>query len=97
VTGVYVHNVSGLPFCIEPDEGGWYVAYVPDLPGCVSQGRTLFEAALNISEAIEDVLSVIEQDDPERYEALTSVTVGGAAGVTDSTGAEPEHLQLAMG
>lgn len=35
----------------EPDEG--FVASVPSLPGCVSQGDTREEALRNIREAIE--------------------------------------------
>lgn len=31
----------------------WYVATVPSLPGCVSQGKTEEEAKRNIKEAIE--------------------------------------------
>jgi len=34
------------------DEGG-YTAYVPELPGCISQGETQKEALCNIKEAIE--------------------------------------------
>ncbi len=30
-----------------------YSAYVPDLPGCISTGRTLIEIKRNIKEAIE--------------------------------------------
>jgi antitoxin HicB len=37
---------------IEPDEDGVYVAEVPALPGCISQGRTRAEAVENIKEAI---------------------------------------------
>jgi len=37
---------------IEPDEDGMYVAEVPSLPGCISQGRTRAEAVENIKEAI---------------------------------------------
>jgi predicted RNase H-like HicB family nuclease len=37
---------------IEPDEDGVYVAEVPALPGCVSQGKTRAEAVENIKEAI---------------------------------------------
>ncbi len=33
-------------------EGGWVVAECPELPGCVSQGRTVAEALGNIREAI---------------------------------------------
>ena len=37
---------------IEPDEDGVFVAEVPMLPGCISQGRTRAEALENIKEAI---------------------------------------------
>lgn len=37
---------------IEPDEDGVYVAEVPSLPGCISQGKTRAEAVANIKEAI---------------------------------------------
>ncbi len=36
--------------------GSWYAAYVPDLPGAHSQGRTLAESRRNIKEAIALVL-----------------------------------------
>lgn len=32
--------------------GSNYSAYVPDLPGCISTGKTLAEIELNIKEAI---------------------------------------------
>lgn len=38
---------------IEPDEDGVFIAEVPSLPGCVSQGATRIEALANIKEAIE--------------------------------------------
>jgi predicted RNase H-like HicB family nuclease len=34
------------------DEGGFITAEVPNLPGCVSQGKTREEARANIEEAI---------------------------------------------
>lgn len=48
-----------LRVVIERDEMGYYVAEVPALPGCVSQGRTLAEARENIKEAIMGWLSVM--------------------------------------
>ncbi|MBI4179977.1 type II toxin-antitoxin system HicB family antitoxin [bacterium] len=36
--------------------GKWYAAFVPELPGAHSQGRTLAEARENIKEAIALVL-----------------------------------------
>jgi len=38
---------------IEQDEDGIFVAEVPSLPGCISQGETRAEALRNIQEAIE--------------------------------------------
>ncbi len=37
---------------IEQDEDGMYVAEVPTLPGCISQGQTREEAIENIREAM---------------------------------------------
>jgi predicted RNase H-like HicB family nuclease len=41
------------------DEGG-YTVYIPELPGCVSQGETEKEAVKNIKEAIELYLEELE-------------------------------------
>ena len=46
---------------IEQDEKGWYVASVPELPGCYTQGRTLEQVRERIREAIELVL----ESDPD--------------------------------
>ena len=44
------HDYSIL---VEPsDDGDGFVARVPDLPGCVSEGDTAEEALANIQEAI---------------------------------------------
>lgn len=45
---------------IEQDEEGVFVAEVPALPGCVSQGRTRAEAAKNVQEAISAYLESLE-------------------------------------
>lgn len=41
---------------IEPDEDGVFVAEVPSLPGCVTQGSTRSEAMANAREAIAGYL-----------------------------------------
>ncbi len=46
---------------LEPQQEGGYVAYVPALPGCFSQGETKEEALKNIKEAIELYLEVLEE------------------------------------
>ena len=60
---------------IEPGEDGWYVATVPALPGCVSQGKTLKEAKANIVEAIELYLAPDDEDIKVTYKNLVSVEV----------------------
>lgn len=47
-----------LEVILEKDETGYYVAEVPALPGCCSQGTTFEEAETNIMEAIELWLEV---------------------------------------
>lgn len=41
-----------LKIVIEKDSSGYYIAEVPALPGCFSQGSTIAEAKGNIREAI---------------------------------------------
>ena len=42
-----------LTIVLESQEEGGFTAYVPSLPGCVSQGETKEDAIKNIKEAIE--------------------------------------------
>lgn len=42
-----------LTIVLEPQEEGGFTAYVPSLPGCISQGDTKEDAIKNIKEAIE--------------------------------------------
>ena len=39
-----------------------YSAYVPDLPGCISTGKTLEETENNIKEAIELYIDTLRED-----------------------------------
>lgn len=41
--------------------GDWYVAYVEELPGANTQGRTLDEARANLQEAVQLVLETNRQ------------------------------------
>ena len=45
---------------IEQDEDEVYVAQVPSLPGCISQGSTRKEALQNVREAIAAYLESLE-------------------------------------
>lgn len=50
---------------IEPtseEDGGGFVATVPDLPGCMSDGATEFEAVQNVQDAIACWIEAAEED-----------------------------------
>ena len=47
----------------EPDEEGWIVARVVEVPGAISQGRTRQEARENVVDALRLMLSP-DDDDP---------------------------------
>ena len=59
---------------IFPGEDRFWVAECPSLPGCISQGETRAEAIVNIREAIEAYISVLEEDGlavpEERFDVL---------------------------
>jgi len=46
---------------VEQDEDGVFVAEVPSLPGCVSQGNTRSEVLANIKDAIAGYLSSLRE------------------------------------
>ncbi len=50
--GDRILNTMMFRVFIERDDDGWYTVECPELPGCVSQGRTKDEALANIREAI---------------------------------------------
>ena len=52
------------PVLIRPlraDEGGGYLATVPDLPGCMSDGETPEEAITNVRDAILCWFEMVEE------------------------------------
>jgi predicted RNase H-like HicB family nuclease len=60
---------------IEKDESGYFVAEVPALPGCLSQGKTREEALTNIKEAIEGWFEVMESKQSFDRTRLVELTV----------------------
>ena len=55
---------------IEEDESGYFVAEVPALPGCFSQGKTFADASENIKEAIMGQLAVMNDTEKKSSEYL---------------------------
>lgn len=51
-----------LKVVLEPSEEGGFTAYVPSLPGCISEGETKEEALANIREAIELYIEPVDDD-----------------------------------
>jgi len=62
---------------IEQDEDGYFIAECPNLPGCISQGKTLQEVKANIKEAIEGYLESLKKHNepipPSIYEDVVEV------------------------
>ena len=65
---------------LEPDVDGGYVAIVPALPGCYSQGDTVDEALENVREAItltiEDLRANGDAVPDPQGELIAKVAVG---------------------
>ena len=60
-----VAKVLKYTVVFEPAEEGGYVASVPALPGCLSQGDTFEEAAKMIKDAISGYLTVLKEKGKE--------------------------------
>ncbi|OGK09920.1 hypothetical protein A2767_07045 [Candidatus Roizmanbacteria bacterium RIFCSPHIGHO2_01_FULL_35_10] len=67
---------------IEQDEDGMYVASVPELPGCYTQGKTLETVRKRIKEVIELVLEEDEDLKKEKIAAKHSPIFFGIEEVT---------------
>jgi predicted RNase H-like HicB family nuclease len=63
-------------FTYDPEYRG-YVADVPELPGCMSQGKTLDEAVENIKDAIKGYLYVQKKHNRKiKYNDSESAFIG---------------------
>lgn len=58
---------------LEKQEEGGYAAYIPELPGCISQGETEEEAIANIREAAELYLEELKASKLEKIVARVKV------------------------
>lgn len=73
-------NVLTYTVTFEPDPSGGFVAFVPILPGCMSQGETFEETKENVKDAIAGYIAVLKEDgeqipveSPERVSASVSI------------------------
>lgn len=53
---------------IEQDEDGMYIAKVPDIQGCYTQGKTVEQVMERIKEAIQVCLDVEELDSVRQFQ-----------------------------
>jgi len=65
-------DIKEFRVIVEQDEDGVFVASVPSLPGCHTQGKTYEEVMKRVKEAIELCLEVAEKD--PAYKSKTSPT-----------------------
>ncbi len=62
---------------LQPEAEGGFSVFVPQLPGCASQGETKEEALAMVKEAIEGYLESLEaHGDPIPEVEIERVTVG---------------------
>lgn len=67
-------KVREFSVVILEDETGGYIAVVPELPGCHTQGDSLDEVMKNIKEAIELYLETLSEE--EKEELLSRRVIG---------------------
>jgi predicted RNase H-like HicB family nuclease len=58
---------------VEKDEEGYYIASVPELPGCHTQAKTLDELTRRIREAIQAYLGWRSKDENRKAELLNHI------------------------
>ena len=70
------HKLLNFTVLIEQDEDGIYVAKVPDISGCYTQGKTVEQAMERIKEAIQVCLeSDVEDVIPMKFIGIQQLEV----------------------
>lgn len=69
-------TIKNFTVLIEQDEDGIYVAKVPDILGCYTQGKTVEEAMERVKEAIQVCLEADKEEIPRmKFVGLQQVEV----------------------
>ena len=69
-------KIMDFTVLIEQDEGGIYVATVPEIQGCHTQGKTLQETLERVEEAIEVCLEADKEEvNPMTFIGIQKVQV----------------------
>ena len=87
---------SVLIRALPPDDGGGWLAIVPDLPGCSSDGETQMEALQNVQDAIEQWLVTAAKHGHPIPEQDTFISVAFAQEVPEEVRRQAEHMARQM-
>lgn len=69
-------KIQNFTVLLEQDEDGIYVAKVPDIQGCATQGKTVAEALERVKEAIQVCLEAeTEEVTPLKFVGIQQVEV----------------------
>ncbi len=69
-------NILDFTIIIEQDEDGVYVAKVPEIDGCYTQGKTLNEVLERIKEAIELCLEADNEEvNPLKFIGIQKIQI----------------------
>ncbi len=70
------NKILNFTVLIEQDEEGWYVAKVPDILGCYTQGKTIAQVLDRIKEAIEVCLEADKEErEPMKFVGVQQVEI----------------------
>lgn len=68
-----IYNFTVL---IEQGEDGWYVATLPDIQGCYTQGKTVAQVLDRVKEAIEVCLEADKEEiEPMKFVGVQQVQI----------------------
>ena len=68
-------DVLNFTILIEQDEDGVYVASVPEIEGCHTQGKTISQVLKRIREAIEVCLEADEDIEPMKFIGMQRIEI----------------------
>lgn len=69
-------QIFNFTVIIERGEDGWYVATVPDIPGCYTQGKTVAQVLERVKEAIEVCLEADKEDiEPMKFVGVQQIEI----------------------
>ena len=81
---------------IPTEDGGGWLAIVPDLPGCSSDGETQMDALKNVHDAIEQWLATAEKYGQTIPGQDDFITVAFPQNIPDDVRRQAEHMARQM-